>query len=587
MARQEPLEIDRTEDPASSAEMLEFEKTIRIAVTGDVFLTRIEYMIIDTPDFQRLRGVRQLGTVSYVYPTAIHTRFDHSLGTLAMADRMFMAITQNAASEPKERQIDIEQRRLIRLYALLHDIPHVPFGHTIEDELGLFNRHDDNPERILHFLGPESDIGKIIIQEFNKPFYDRLLAIYLWEEHEEKRTKRLNDPAWKDLKKWLTINHDDLFIHDIVGNTLCADLLDYLARDNYFCNLGIFLEYRFLNFLYLKVPDQRNDDRRRLFVRLWKGTNTPRRDILTDLARLLEHRYMLAERAYFHHTKLITGAMLGRALQEYSGRNNPPSEAFLYFESDDSLLRTLADPSCEAEIAQDLSRRLRDRRLYKTVHKFDESDFSQAQESNHDQQFQENTLTLLADRNTRREVEDELAAEIGEEPGSVLIYAPPYTMNMKVARVNVRWKGRDTILSEIDDPVIEPRLREILTAHQMLWGIWIFAREDIVKDSVGDFHEETTNSFPFNRVEMIVESFRLRFLVSTHERIERQQRLYERILRLRIMNEPRESFLPFDVISKGIRDEAEALTKVARDDRTLFTRINSAIQRILTVEPPN
>jgi uncharacterized protein len=95
-------------------------KTIRIAVTGDVFITELEREIIDSPDFQRLRGVRQLGNVLHVYPTALHTRFDHSLGTLAMVERMIQAIRGNAVSTDEERRITPLQQVLARLYALRH-----------------------------------------------------------------------------------------------------------------------------------------------------------------------------------------------------------------------------------------------------------------------------------------------------------------------------------------------------------------------------------------------------------------------------------------------------------------------------------
>jgi hypothetical protein len=86
-----PSEIESAQRSSITA-YLRIDKTIRIAASGDVFVTRLEREIIDTPDFQRLHGVRQLGTALHVYPTALHTRFDHSLGTLAMADRMVKAI---------------------------------------------------------------------------------------------------------------------------------------------------------------------------------------------------------------------------------------------------------------------------------------------------------------------------------------------------------------------------------------------------------------------------------------------------------------------------------------------------------------
>jgi HD superfamily phosphohydrolase len=84
---------------------LTYDKTVRVAASGDVMITRLEREIIDTLDFQRLRGIRQLGQVHLVYPTALHTRFDHSLGTLAMAQRMIESITSNTHSTSDERLI--------------------------------------------------------------------------------------------------------------------------------------------------------------------------------------------------------------------------------------------------------------------------------------------------------------------------------------------------------------------------------------------------------------------------------------------------------------------------------------------------
>lgn len=71
-------------------------KTFRIAVSGDVLLNRLEVEIVDRPEFQRLRRIRQLGTAMYVYPSAQHTRFEHSLGTLYQVELMvgFIEINQ-------------------------------------------------------------------------------------------------------------------------------------------------------------------------------------------------------------------------------------------------------------------------------------------------------------------------------------------------------------------------------------------------------------------------------------------------------------------------------------------------------------
>lgn len=559
------------------ADVMRFEKTFRIAVSGDVLITELERKIIDTHDFQRLRGVRQLGTVNFVYPTALHTRFDHSIGTLAMAEKMVSAISSNTSSLESERHITEIQRALTRLYALLHDIAHVPFGHTIEDELRLYDRHDENPIRLNRFLGPESEIGKLIADELGEDAYNRFMAVYLWDDDPQVREKRSKESKWEKLSSWFEMKNDDLFIHDIVSNTACADLLDYLQRDNYFCNLGITLEYRFLNFLYLQVPNGHADNHRRVFVRLWKGRNNkPRRDTLTDLARLLEARYMVAERAYFHHTKLITGAMLGRALLEARDANELPEEGLpekelpkmaLYDHSDDSLLRMLCHS--KAGVAAELGNRLFNRQLYKVIDVFDDSAFRKAQESDHEIKFKDHALQVLSDPNHRREFEDELAEKIDTKPGSVLVYAPPSNMNLKLARMNVRWKGADTQFCEIDDPIIRPRLDEILRAHEMLWGIWLFC-------------EPTLSP---NQRALAIEEFKLRFLVrdrdQDQDQHQRRVRHAEALIEIYLAKSDAPITWNIATLLKRKHEVAEEYLATSTDKRTHRARLRAAAEKVL------
>jgi len=465
-------------------------KTVRIAVSGDVYITEVEKDIIDTPDFQRLRGIRQLGTVQYVYPTAIHTRFDHSLGTLCMADRMIQAIKNNMHSEADERKIDTKQEILARLYALLHDLTHVPFGHTIENELGLLTEHDHNPKRILHFLGPGSDIWRIITNlgdklyrktgnelydKLGKELYDRFMAIYIWDEKKSFAERVKENKAWDELQDWKTIKSEDAFIHDLVSNTVCADLLDYIARDNYFCNLGGSMEYRFINFLYLSTD---SDGRRHVFVRLWKkGKNVPRRDTLTDLARLLEARYLLAERAYFHHAKIISGCMLGRAVQDMIIAGSL-SEEQLYQHTDDTLLHAMGASDVPTTTAR-LARALIGRKLYYIAKEYEWKDFDVLQAHDHEESQEAIVKARFIDAIERRKLEDCIAAEIGADPGDVLIYAPPRSMNPKAADMRVKWKGQSKCLREIDDLIMKPRLKEIVDSHWMLWKLYVIAKRDL------------------------------------------------------------------------------------------------------------
>src|SRR5215216_6722061 len=102
------------------------KKLIRDAVHGDIELGSLEVELIDTPEFQRLRGIKQLGTAYLVFPSAVHTRFEHSLGTSWMAHRLVESIRRT-------RSVSLDDELLIRVAALLHDIMHIPFGHTLED----------------------------------------------------------------------------------------------------------------------------------------------------------------------------------------------------------------------------------------------------------------------------------------------------------------------------------------------------------------------------------------------------------------------------------------------------------------------
>ena len=109
---------------------------VRDPVHGDLSLTPLEAAVLDLPEVQRLRGIKQLGTASYVYPGALHTRFDHSLGASALAHRIIAALRRDGVA------VADDVAELVAVGTLLHDVTHVPFGHTLEDERRLFPRHD-------------------------------------------------------------------------------------------------------------------------------------------------------------------------------------------------------------------------------------------------------------------------------------------------------------------------------------------------------------------------------------------------------------------------------------------------------------
>jgi HD superfamily phosphohydrolase len=127
-----------------------------VPVHGFVHLYPEEVAVLSHPAFQRLRRVRQLGFAHMVFPGAVHTRFEHSIGAVHVVQRIIDNVNRNCHRNAKSANnnedyvlADIPDpiKMFARLGALLHDIGHVPFGHTLEDELEHIDKHD-GPERI-------------------------------------------------------------------------------------------------------------------------------------------------------------------------------------------------------------------------------------------------------------------------------------------------------------------------------------------------------------------------------------------------------------------------------------------------------
>ena len=108
-------------------------KTIRDPIYGDISLTNEEIKIINTYEMQRLRRVKQLGLKDLVYPGATHTRFEHSIGTRGLIERILTLSGIDFSAEKK---------RLLFLAALLHDVGHLCFSHPIETVGGLI-KHEN------------------------------------------------------------------------------------------------------------------------------------------------------------------------------------------------------------------------------------------------------------------------------------------------------------------------------------------------------------------------------------------------------------------------------------------------------------
>ena len=194
---------------------------IRDPLYGFVYLTDAELAIVDTPIFQRLRRVHQLSLTKYVYPSAEHSRFTHSIGVMHCATLILSGVFSHKLSslswEPSEKII-----KTLRFAALLHDIGHLPFSHSAEKQWLNGLKHEDLSQYIIKNYKPISDI----ISESGVP--PQNVASLL---------------AKKPLAK-------ERLLHEIISGQLDADRADYLLRDSHCCGVR-YGEYDFARFLQI------------------------------------------------------------------------------------------------------------------------------------------------------------------------------------------------------------------------------------------------------------------------------------------------------------------------------------------------
>jgi len=314
-------------------------RDFRDPVHGFIRLEGRECDVVDTPIFQRLRRIKQLALAHLVYPGAVHTRLEHTLGVVHVAGRLCQRL-----------QVEAEPTRIIRLAALLHDIGHGPFSHPSEEVLAALVTAEGRTE------GSETHkIHEVITREIIRtdPDLRRLIS-----ERDREDIIKLLDKGWgPPLNK------------DIVSGPLDADKQDYLLRDSHHCGVryGIYDISRFHDVL-CRVSDDPGD----LLAVDEDGVNTLEQFVLA--------RYYLTTQVISHKGRRITDAMLVRALTlgatadgvEFLRRLYmfEPGEMFVqeYVRwNDERLMSRLLEPECERTWVGRLFRRLAERRLLKIV----------------------------------------------------------------------------------------------------------------------------------------------------------------------------------------------------------------------------
>ena len=361
--------------------------TIKDSVHDHIEVTGVGGALLDTPPVQRLRRVSQLGTASLVYPSANHTRFEHSLGVYELATR---ALDQLG--------IRGDDEKTVRAAALLHDIGHAPFSHTIEKLLYRHtNRYHDEVSQLIE-AGP---------------------VAALLDEHDVDPGRVVDVISGTDR------------LGQLIAGELDVDRMDYLVRDAH----------------HTGVPYGTIDIERLLrALQFVDGDLVLEEGNVQTAESLLVARALMNPTVYNHHVTRISKAMLQRATVRLLESGTVSAEAVARM--DDPALRVALR---NVDAAAPLAERLADRRLYKRAIWAEYGDVGRDRADR----------LLEADPDAIRDTEADIAEAAGVEPDAVLldVQGPP-AMRESTTKVTVNGEIREltnqsTLVSALERAALE------------------------------------------------------------------------------------------------------------------------------------
>jgi HD superfamily phosphohydrolase len=337
---------------------------IRDPIWNNIRVDALALELVDTPVFQRLRYIRQLGLAYLVYPGATHTRFEHALGAYHLC-----RIAIGLLRERGIAAISDEECTITTITALLHDVGHYPFSHALE-EIGA--THHEEVATAFVTTGPVASILRARIGE-NAP--ERIIDLI---------RGRAQTP-----------------LQGLISGSLDLDKIEYLKRDAHMCGVayGEIDVDRLINSMVL-VGDP---------VTGLQTVGVAEKG-LSALESLLFAKYQMYRNVYWHHAVRSATAMYKRIVEDACANGRLNQDRLSSF-TDEGLLYFL-----EERAPSPLLSALRSRHLFKRVVEWPASEL--------DNDFGE---WIGNDRDRTRAAEEVLASKLGLRTGELLLDYPEKT----------------------------------------------------------------------------------------------------------------------------------------------------------------
>ena len=327
---------------------------IRDPVHGSIEFMPKEIAVLESPAFQRLRSIKQLGFGEYSYPGGTHSRFLHSIGVGHLAGIAFDHIFHGYPFQKEETRWRL--RQTVKLAAMLHDIGHGPMSHASEEvmppvsdlKIKAYEGSEHNRDRqathedyTIKFI-TDSHLSEIIRREF--PDIDPVSVASLIDKRIAPQSDFFKDNDI-DLQKILS---------QLVSSELDVDRMDYLLRDSHFCGINygkVEMEWITSNLTYYKVKN-------RLHLALGRRALYTFDDFLVSR----HHMYLMV---YFHHKALIYDEMLHRYLTSDECTFRLPADINEYLDCDDYSLQQHLRQS-----ENDWAKRIAEKKPFKMAYEF-------------------------------------------------------------------------------------------------------------------------------------------------------------------------------------------------------------------------
>lgn len=412
-------------------------KIVHDSVHGSIRLEGVLLSLLEAPELQRLHSIHQLGLAYLVYPGANHTRFEHSLGTFAVARRMCEAL-----------EITDRESLLVECAALLHDVGHLPYSHTLEsvlhDQFGI--DHAEISRRLIRgedtilsdadrkILGRTRTIPEILEGAGVSP---RDVASVL-----EGRSPGSSVQKTITKEKGQAHFNSKRYLSQILSGPVDADQLDYLKRDSYYTGVA-----------YGVV------DLHRLFetIEVFNGDLVVDRSGLSAIEGMLVARALMFSAVYMHRTVRISELMLAKAVEQLGA-----DEIDLLNRMTDSSL--LAHLVSKGGYCEEMATLIKYRRLFKRAYSLSAADVSESGWERVDK---------LGTVSRRRSAEEEIARRAGIPPGHVIIDVPSSELTISEPRlsltdVRVLDKGKIKLLPRLSSIAASLQSRKVQESAVMV-----------------------------------------------------------------------------------------------------------------------